>query len=56
MKEIIDQYFDGERPLFGEHDAKITRTTFGKGESPLKNAHGLELNKVIFPMEVPALV
>lgn len=30
MKEITDQYFDGERPLFGEHDAKITRTTFGK--------------------------
>lgn len=31
MKEIIDQYFDGERPLFGEHDARIIRTTFGKG-------------------------
>ena len=53
MKEIIDQYFDGERPLFGEHDAKLIRTTFGKGESPLKNAHDLELNKVIFQWKYP---
>lgn len=53
MKKITDQYFDGERPLFGEHNAKITRTTFGKGESPLKNAHDLELNKVIFQWKYP---
>lgn len=53
MKEYVDQYFDGERPLFGLHDAKLTRTTFGKGESPLKNAGNLDLDKVIFQWKYP---
>ncbi len=36
MQEIKDDYYDGERPLYGIHDTKLINTTFGKGESPLK--------------------
>ena len=54
MKKIInEEYFDGERPLFKEHDAEINDTTFGQGESPLKEASNIDLNDVTFTWKYP---
>ncbi len=36
--EITNQYFEGERILYGLTDAKLSGVTFGQGESPLKEA------------------
>jgi len=52
-KQINEGYFDGERPLFKEHDAEITDTTFGEGESPLKEARDIILNDVTFKWKYP---
>lgn len=38
---IKDAFFAGERPLYGLHMRTLTRTTFGEGESPLKESHDL---------------
>lgn len=51
--QINEGYFDGERPLFKEHDAQITDTTFGEGESPLKEARNIDLNDVVFKWKYP---
>lgn len=48
MQEIKDDYYDGERPLYGIHDTKLINTTFGKGESPLKETANLVLDGVLF--------
>lgn len=53
MKKYQDQYFEGERPLFAEADAKITGTTFGKGESPLKESRNIDLEHSIFKWKYP---
>lgn len=53
MKQINEGYFDGERPLFKEHNAEIIDTTFGKGESPLKETHNLKLDGVVFTWKYP---
>lgn len=53
MKEIKEQYFDGERPLFGLHDAQIVNTTFGKGESPLKEGRNLDIQGSLFTWKYP---
>ncbi|MFD1417550.1 DUF3737 family protein [Companilactobacillus keshanensis] len=54
MKKLISEgYFDGERPLFKEHDAEINDTTFGEGESPLKETHDLDLKDVVFKWKYP---
>lgn len=53
MKEYRNKYFDGERPLFAEHDANIIGTTFGKGESPLKESRNINLKDVIFKWKYP---
>lgn len=53
MTEYTDQYFEGERPLFAAKDAVITRTTFGEGESPLKESHNIELKDSIFKWKYP---
>lgn len=52
-KQINEGYFDGERPLFKEHGAQITDTTFGEGESPLKEARNIDLNDVVFKWKYP---
>ncbi|AKP67846.1 DUF3737 family protein [Companilactobacillus ginsenosidimutans] len=52
-KTINEQYFEGERPLFKEHDAAITDTTFGEGESPLKEARDIDLTDVVFKWKYP---
>lgn len=53
MTEYTDQYFEGERPLFAEKDAVITRTTFGEGESPLKESHNITMKDAIFKWKYP---
>ena len=52
-KQINEGYFDGERPLFKEHDAQISDTTFGEGESPLKEARNIDLKDVVFKWKYP---
>lgn len=53
MKEINQQFFTGERSLFQARDLKITDTTFGDGESPLKESADLELNGCLFRWKYP---
>ena len=53
MQEIKDDYYDGERPLYGIHDTKLINTTFGKGESPLKETANLALDGVLFTWKYP---
>lgn len=53
MKLIHEEYFEGERPLFGLSDAKLVNTTFGVGESPLKESSDLELIDVLFTWKYP---
>ena len=53
MKEINQQFFSGERALFGTHDARIRYCTFGDGESPLKESSGLEIDNCLFRWKYP---
>lgn len=53
MKQYHDQYFEGERPLFAETNATIEETTFGKGESPLKESQNIKLRDSIFAWKYP---
>lgn len=52
-KEIKQQHFTGERPLFMERDAKIYDTVFGEGESPLKESRNIELYGSMFKWKYP---
>lgn len=42
MKTIIDQYFEGERPLYESRDLRIERVRIGDGESGLKESRRIE--------------
>ena len=42
MTIIQDQYFDGERPLYGSRDLRLERVTIGEGESGLKESRRIE--------------
>lgn len=53
MTKYHNQYFDGERPLFAEHDAQIEGTTFGEGESPLKESRNIDLTNSFFTWKYP---
>lgn len=53
MKEINQQFFTGERSLFQARDLKIVDTTFGDGESPLKESGNLELKGCLFRWKYP---
>ncbi|WEV39515.1 DUF3737 family protein [Lactobacillus sp. ESL0681] len=53
MKKYQDEYYEGERPLFGLTDAQISNTTFGPGESPLKEGRNLQLTGDIFKWKYP---
>lgn len=50
---IKDAFCAGERPLYGLHNATLTRTTFGEGKSPLKESPDLQLNQIIFQWKYP---
>jgi len=53
MTSYKNDYFEGERALFDEHDATITTTTFGTGESPLKESRNITLEDSIFKWKYP---
>lgn len=53
MTQYTNAYFEGERSLFGEHDAVIDGTVFGKGESPLKESSKIQLKNSIFEWKYP---
>ncbi|KRN28132.1 hypothetical protein IV38_GL001583 [Lactobacillus selangorensis] len=53
MTDYNNQFFEGERSLFAEHDANIVNTTFGNGESPLKESRNITLTDSIFKWKYP---
>ena len=42
MTNIIDKYFDGERPLYESRDMRLERIHIGEGESGLKESRRIE--------------
>ena len=52
-KEIFDQSFGGERPLFADHDLLIDRVTIEPGESALKCCHDVEARNCVFRGKYP---
>lgn len=48
-----NKYFEGERILYGLKNAEFDGVTFGKGESPLKEASNLKLKNSIFKWKYP---
>lgn len=53
MKKYQGAYFEGERSLFQERDAEIIDTTFGQGESPLKESRNLTIVNSVFRWKYP---
>lgn len=53
MREINQEYFTGERPLFQGQNLKINDTIFGEGESPLKESRNIELYGSMFKWKYP---
>lgn len=53
MRTYREDYFEGERSLFGLKNAAIKDTTFGNGESPLKESSNLTLDNVTFKWKYP---
>lgn len=53
MKEIRQQFYEGERPLFQGTDLKIVDCIFDNGESPLKEAKNVELEGSMFKWKYP---
>ena len=53
MKEINQQFLNGERALFQEHDSRISYCTFADGESPLKESRDLEIDNCLFRWKYP---
>ena len=52
-KLISNAEYGGERPLFGEHDAKLTGITIHPGESSLKQCARLEVERCEFNGKYP---
>lgn len=52
-KEIRQQSYTGERPLFKETSLKIYDSTFSDGESPLKESRDIELYGSMFKWKYP---
>ena len=42
MTVIQDQYFEGERPLYGSRELRLEYVTIGEGESGLKESRGVQ--------------
>ena len=53
IKQISDAEYSGERPLFGEHDAKLVRVIIHPGESSLKQCARLEVEHCEFNGKYP---
>ncbi len=43
MKRIEETFFEGERPLFAEHDLQLRKVKFYPGESALKHCRDIEV-------------
>lgn len=52
-EEIKQQFFTGERALYGASNLKIVDTIFDDGESPLKESHDIELVGSMFKWKYP---
>ncbi len=52
-KEIRQEHFKGERPLFNQNDLCIYDTIFDEGESPLKESSDIELVNSMFKWKYP---
>lgn len=50
---IEQQFFTGERALFGVHDLTIYYSTFADGESPLKESNNIALYHSMFKWKYP---
>lgn len=50
---IRGEYFSGERPLYGLHDAQVSDCVFGEGESPLKEARHVSVDNCVFKWKYP---
>lgn len=48
MRKLTQQTLTGERALFMERDAEISLSTFGDGESPLKESRGISIDQSLF--------
>lgn len=53
MKTIEQQFFTGERALFGSDGLELSHCTFADGESPLKESRNLTLTGCIFRWKYP---
>ena len=53
MKNYQNEFFKGERSLFALQNASIAHTTFGEGESPLKESRNIQLKHSIFKYKYP---
>lgn len=53
MERIKQQYFSGERALFGAKDLEIVDSVFDDGESPLKEAENITAEGCLFRWKYP---
>ena len=53
MEEIRQEFLTGERSLFHGKDLEIYDTTFGEGESPLKESSNIYLENSLFQWKYP---
>ncbi len=53
MKEIQNEHFSGERALYQANGLKISGTSFGYGESPLKRSSYIKLSDSTFSSKFP---
>lgn len=52
-KRLEQQFFTGERALFGAHDLTVSHSTFADGESPLKESRNIALLGSMFKWKYP---
>lgn len=53
MTDYYNQYFEGERILYGAKNINLDKITFGQGESPLKEASQIKIKDSIFKWKYP---
>ncbi len=53
MTNCENEYFEGERILYGAENVNLNEVTFGHGESPLKEAKNITLTNSIFKWKYP---
>ncbi len=53
MKELVRQFYVGERALFASADLHLTECTFDAGESPLKESSDLLVDACLFKWKYP---